>query len=421
MPQHSHPLSTLPTVKEVSPGIYRASGLKFHMPGWWVVTVLVKAGGREEDFNFNLMLESPGADSGVWTDAQKQILRDLWIGSLRELEASDFPSNKVALNPDAQDLGRLLFHDESLGKKACASCHFPEHGMAGASVVDVKGQGPRKPPSLLGAAWQSWFFWDGRKDSLWAQALGPIENPNEIGVPRAKWRKSVLKKYKNEYKRVFGKIPPDSKEGTNEFFANTGKAIAAYETTLKPAPSPFDRYVEKTLGLTPAPGPSPAPAAEFSDCAVTGLRVFIGKGRCVNCHNGPRLENGSFHATGVLPLDENDNQGGRIKGIEVASKDPFNCRGHFGPKGKEQGCAELDHAIRGSPLIGNAYKTPTLRNVAVSPPYMHNGRLASLDDVIDHYVRAYAPPGGSELLPLSLSLDERVGLVCFLKSLTSEH
>src|SRR5205823_5788530 len=160
---------------------------------------------------------------------------------------------------------------------------------------------------------------------------------------------------------------------------------AAYETTLRPLPSPFDRYVERTLALTPVPTVSPvstvtAWGSTFGECATTGLRVFIGKGRCVNCHNGPRLENGSFHATGVPQLGDGDNPGGRIRGIELANKDPFNCRGRFGPRGqsgtrskpelKDEACTELDHALRGSPLIGNAFKTPTLRNVALSPPYM---------------------------------------------------
>jgi cytochrome c peroxidase len=436
MPQHSHPLSTLPTVKELSPGIYLVSGLKFHMPGWWVVTISVEAGAKEESFAFNLMLQDPGSGPGPgsvsgadqvpasvsreWTLAEKGLLRDLWIGSLRELSASDFPSNAFALNSDAQELGSALFHDSSLskdGKNSCASCHLPEHGMAGSHVVDVRGQGPRKPPSLLGVAWQSWFFWDGRKDSLWSQALGPIEGPGEIEMPRAKWKKRVAKKYGKQYTALFGKIPPDTRAGINEFFVNTGKAIAAYETTLRPGPSAFDRYVEHVLGLTPVPGPQ---GGELSACALTGLRVFIGKGRCVNCHHGPRFENGSFQSTGILPVAADDEQGGRIHGIETASKDPFSCRGRFGPKkDADQSCSELDHALRNTALIGNAFKTPTLRNVEVSGPYMHNGRLPSLEAVVDHYVTAYAPPGGSEILPFQANADDRAGLVCFLKALTS--
>jgi cytochrome c peroxidase len=426
MPQHSHPLPTYPDVKELAHGFYRVSGLKFHMPGWWVVTFLIDAHGKKDEISFNLLLgdraDTGTASENFWTAAEKGLLRDLWIGSLRELGPADFPDNPVAFNPEARELGRLLFHDPTLskdGKNSCSSCHLPEKGMSGGRVVQVAGQGPRKAPSILGAAWQSWFFWDGRKDSLWSQALGPILSPGEIGMTKAAWRKAVAAKYGRYYRAVFGDRGGKSSSGDDEFLVNTARAIAAYEITLRPGPSAFDRYVERTLGLTPVPAAAgvgePAP---FGDCALVGLRAFIGKGRCVNCHHGPRFENGSFHATGILPVSTADSPAGRIQGIDLARKDPFNCHGRYGRKGAA--CAELDHAIAGSPLIGAAFKTPTLRNVEVSAPYMHNGRLASLDDVVGHYAEAYAPPGGSELVPLALSGDDRRGLVCFLKSLTSE-
>jgi cytochrome c peroxidase len=373
-----------------------------------------------------LVLSLSASASARWSDAERRVLRDLWIGSLPELKPSDFPTNPVAFDPKARALGAMLFHDVRLskdGKTACASCHLPARGMAGDRIIQVPDHGPRKAPSILGAAWQQWFFWDGRTDSLWSQALVPIEGPHELGLTREEWRRKVTAAYRKEYEAVFGRIPAPGKAGTDTFFANTGRAIAAFETTLRPAPSAFDRYVEKELALEPAKPIAAVGArrAVFTPCAETGLKVFVGKGRCVSCHHGPRLENGSFHATGVLPASSEDHPGGRIRGIELARADPFNCRGPHVAGRKAEACAELDHALTGASVLGNAFKTPTLRNVELSAPYMHNGKLATLEAVVEHYERAFAPAGGSEILPLALSADERAGLVCFLKALTSER
>jgi cytochrome c peroxidase len=389
MPQHGHGFPTEPTVRELGQGRYRAEGIEFQMPGWWAVEVEIARATDTETVRFDLLVES----SLDWEENERAQMKRLWIGSLPRMPA----------DPKLVSLGRALFSDTSLSrdhKTACAVCHPAGRAMTDGRVLEVPGQGLRKVPSVLGAAWQSWFFWDGRKDSLWSQALGPIENPNEYNMTSEEFVARARRKYGREIKEAFGPAAT---------FVDLGHAIAAYESTLAPAPSPFDRFVERRLGLPPAE-PQLGRSAPFTECAQTGFKVFIGKGRCVTCHNGPRFENNSFHNTGV-PTLPGEAGNGRYSGIRLAKADPYRCK---------RDCTELDHAVERSTTLMSAFKTPTLRNVAITPPYMHNGALKTLEEVVDHYRSAPTNANGTELLPLTLEPDEAKGLVCFLRSLTSE-
>lgn len=383
MPQHGHGFPTAPAVTEERPGQYRVKGLELQMPGWWALELEVTQKGKtSETVRFDLLVES----SLDFAENEKAEMKRLWIGSLPALPAQD--AKLVAL-------GRKLFADKTLsrdGKTSCAVCHRADRAMTDGRVLDVPGQGPRKVPSILGAAWQSWFFWDGRKDSLWSQALAPFLNPAEYAMTEQELVKRARKKY-----------------GKALSFEDLGHAIAAFETTLAPAPSPFDRFVERQLSLPPVQ-PVAGRAEPFSDCAQRGFRTFIGKARCISCHNGPRFENGAFHNTGV-PALQGEQGNGRYSGIKLAKADPYRCKGD---------CPKLDHAIDGPASLLSTFKTPSLRNVAVTPPYMHNGSMPTLEKVIEHYRSAPPGPNGTDVLPLELSSEESEGLVCFLKSLTSE-
>jgi cytochrome c peroxidase len=408
MPQHGHSFATEPQVSERSPGEYLVSGLEFQMPGWWAIEIEVRRGTRQGQVRFDLLL------------GQSEQLRSLWIGSLPPLSASRFPSNPYALDPKAAALGQELFEDTSLskdGKMSCATCHRAERAMTDGSVREVPLQGPRKVPSVIGVAYQSWFFWDGRKDSLWSQALGPIENPNELGVNAADFVGRARAKYGAEIESVFG----SAKKPVPEAFADLGRAIAAYEAALRPGPSAFDRYVEKELGLQ-ASAPAPAVPGPFGDCEKAGLRTFLGKGRCIQCHFGPRFENGSFHNTGVESLPTETGMG-RFAGVRMAKADPYRCNGSVafaGGKAPPGACRELEAAAESTAALSLAFKTPSLRNVALTAPYMHNGSIKTLEEVVEHYRIAPTNSQGGDLLPLDLNREEAQGLVCFLKSLTSE-
>jgi cytochrome c peroxidase len=298
--------------------------------------------------------------------------------------------------------------------------------------------GARRTMPVAAAVHSPWQFWDGRADSLWAQALGPIENPAEHGFTRTQVVKALATRYRSAYEQTFAPLPTvddlrrlpnraspagdaraqaawaamkaDQQATTNTIFANFGKAIAAYERTLEVRPGRFDRYV---AGPSSASGKS----ASLSADETAGLRLFIGKGQCVTCHNGPLLTDQAFHNTGVPPRPGKRADQGRSAGVGKAISDPFNCLGGYSDAPREQ-CEELSFAVVDSPAQVGAFKVPSLRGVGRRPPYMHAGQFSSLGQVIDHYNRApKAAAGLSELRPLRLSATERRHIVAFLRTL----
>lgn len=378
----------------------------------------------------------------TWSAADLTMLHGLWIDQLGP-PPSD-PSNKVADNAAAADLGRMLFSETRLsanGQVSCASCHRPDHAFTDALPTGHGvGVGNRRTMPIAPAVYSPWQFWDGRADSLWSQALGPVENPAEHGFTRTEVARVLATHYRDAYERLFGPLPdmtdrgrfplraapggapeakaawarmaPDDQVQVNRVYANFGKAIAAFERTLKVRPSRFDDYL---AGLFGAPGPH----ARLSPDEMAGLRLFIGKGQCANCHNGPLLSNHGFANTGVPARPDMPADPGRTTGARAAIADPFNCKGAYSDA--PAGCEELEFVVVDSPAQVRAYKVPSLRGVAQRAPYMHAGQFSSLDQVVDHYSRApRAPDGTSEIKPLHLGADERRQLVAFLRTL-DEH
>ncbi|TIW93991.1 MAG: c-type cytochrome, partial [Mesorhizobium sp.] len=198
----------------------------------------------------------------------------------------------------------------------------------------------------------------------------------------------------------------------NGVFANIGKAIAAFERSIEPVPTRFDRFA-----LDLATGAKPEGDAVFSKQEILGLKLFIGKANCVTCHDGPRFTDNSFHNTGVPPVAGLPPDRGRIDAVRQVEADPFNCFGAY-RDGDAGACGELRFMVKDAPQLIRAYKTPSLRGAATRPPYMHAGQFSSLDEVVAHYAKA-APSveGTSEVHPLELSERERAALVAFLKTL----
>jgi cytochrome c peroxidase len=363
------------------------------------------------------LIRSPAP--AAWTPAEIDLLRSLWIGSLPPLPAD--PSNAVADNPRAARLGRRLFFDTRLsanGAVACATCHQPERLFTdGLDVAQGVARGERHTMGLAGVAYSPWMFWDGRKDSLWSQALGPLENPIEHGGNRMQFAELLSSDagYRKEYEVLFGALPgsPGQEPATTIVFANMGKAIAAYERLLIPGPSRFDEYVEALTGET-----GPQFDSILSTDEVLGLQLFIGKAQCVNCHNGPLFTNNEFHNTAVLPAPGKLPSMGRVGAVREVRADSFNCLGDFSDD-PNANCAELRFARTGDELIGT-HKTPSLRNVALTAPYMHAGQMVSLEEIIDQYSRApLALVGHNEAKVLDLSRKERKQLEAFLHTLNS--
>ena len=351
-----------------------------------------------------------------WTEEEIAQLSGL---SLRELgPAPADPTNRVADDRRAAEFGRKLFFDTRLsanGQVSCATCHNPDKEFQdGTPLARGIGATNRRTMPIARTAHSPFLFWDGRKDSLWAQALGPLESPVEHGGSREQYAKVIAAHYRPDYEAIFGRMPAlSTRDEATAVFVNIGKAIAAYERTIDYLPSRFDRYVDDLLGA------GRTPQGVLSADEVAGLRLFIGKASCVNCHNGPLLTNNEFHNTGVPARAGLQGDSGRLAGAAAVLRDEFNCRSRWSDAGSK--CAELDFLVTADRVLERAFKVPSLRNVAERAPYMHAGQIATLSGVIDHYNRApKAPAGHSELEPLRLSAQERRRIEAFLRSLSSE-
>ena len=378
---------------------------------------------------------------GTWTTAELATLRSLSLRSLEPLDRD--PSNRYANDPRAAALGRDLFFDTRLsgnGRVSCATCHVATQDFQdGKPLADGVGRTARRTMPIAGTAHSPWLFWDGRADSQWAQALGPLESAVEHGGTRAQYAHVVAEQYRERYEAVFGRVPDltsvprhaapvadsaaraawsrltaDAQEEISRVYANIGKAIASYERRIEPGVSRFDRYVDAELA-----GARHTPESALTTDEVSGLRLFIGGARCVTCHNGARLTDDDFHNTGVpLPAVTLPADSGRAVGVRQVISGEFNCTSRYSDA-KPEDCEELRFAVTSGPELDRAYKTPSLRNVANRAPYMHAGQITSLDDVLAHYAGApTAPFGRSELVPIRLSPNERRQLVAFLGTLT---
>ena len=353
-----------------------------------------------------------------WSEAEIEALQSLWLGSLPELPPD--PTNAVADNPLAAKLGHALFFNTILSPSntiSCASCHHPElrftDGMQKGRGI---GESRRNTRSIVGAAYSPWQYWDGRRDSQWAQALSPIEDPAEHGGNRDHAVSAVMAdtSLRNQYESVFGAIPdsPDP-ETINDVFANLGKALAAYERLLMPGPSRFDAYVEAVLA-----GDREIQDELFSADEAAGLRLFVAEAACTQCHNGPLFTNNEFHNTGVLSYPGEVPDKGRAGGVRQVLADPFNCLGEFSDATRPA-CAELEFTRTGPEVLGT-FRTPSLRNLQNTQPFMHKGQLFTLADVLRHYNEApLAMIGHNEAKPLGLTATELLQLEAFLNTLAA--
>lgn len=199
------------------------------------------------------------------------------------------------------------------------------------------------------------------------------------------------------------------REAVTRVFANLGKAIAAFERRVEFRPSRFDRYVDALTAGRREEG-------ILTKDEVAGLKLFVGKAGCTQCHNGPLFTNNEFHNTGVPGAPGLPAEAGRLTGATAVLGDEFNCRSPWSDA--RERCAELDFIVTSDPTQQRAYKVPSLRNVAQRPPYMDAGQLPTLAAVLDHYNRAPAAPAGhTELKPLRLKSVELKQLEAFLHAL----
>ncbi|HXG61846.1 MAG TPA: cytochrome-c peroxidase [Planctomycetota bacterium] len=299
--------------------------------------------------------------------------RDLpaFLGPLRPVrDPEDNPRT-----PAKVELGRMLYWDPRLsgnGVISCATCHNPALGWADGLPKGLgfhhKGLG-RATPTVLNAAYYTSQFWDGRAATLEEQAKGPIMSPDEMNASPERMLQVLnsIPGYRKRFQEVFG--GPATLD-------TVARAIAAFERTVVDLDSPFDRY---------ARGDDSA----IGEAAKRGLEIFTGKGRCATCHSGPNFSDNRFHNLGL-----GDGDPGRMK-------------------------------VTGREEDYGAFKTPTLRNIALTAPYMHDGSMRTLREVIDHYEKAPAlnpkPRNLSIFMqPIKLTDSEKEDLIAFLRTLTGD-
>ena len=386
-----------------------------------------------------------------WSASEVATIKSLSLPSLPPLPID--PSNSLAGSDSAKQLGALLFFDKGLsGNKqiSCATCHRPELNFTDGKKLSVGiGTLRRNAPTLLGVGYQAWFYADGRRDSLWAQAITPLESMEEMGNTRSGVVKYVLnhKDYSQAYESVFGTAPltakqlpnqagpygdklakktwrylsPNLKHQINQVFANIGRALAAYERDILPDESEFDHFASE---LSKSEKVVTSLGNTLSTLSITekqGLKLFIDnqKTQCLKCHNGPLLTNGDFHNIGTAKLSGKNMDLGRMIGLQAVFADEFNCFGRYSGI-RQNACNALQFVNKKdshSPLLG-AYKVPTLRGLSKTAPYGHDGSFKTLEDFLAHY---RDPPDKSiyqhELVPLNLSDIEIDQLAAFLKIL----
>lgn len=409
------------------------------------------------------------------------------------------------IDPALAAFGKKIFLDPRFSKNgqiSCAFCHRPEQTFTDQKARAVAlGELERNTPTIVNSVLNFWFTWDGRADSLAAQAPGPLEHPMEQGISRTRVIRLAFQNYRKDFEKSFGawnlpalqRLPDealpepiaqdlpasnaayaittiagfsqlasimressqdnrsparqfshqvmqqtahdpswyrnwtmmseDDRSYVNQSFFKLTTALAAYEETLYSEPSAFDLFAERVSSN--AETALEANLGEgFGLDELEGFKIFVGKGQCILCHNGPNFTNNQFHNTGLGPngraLDV-----GRARGVMLVRADPFNCQNTDTARSAAlESCAELPFLDEENVELVGAFKTPTLRHVAKTAPYFHDGRKATLREVIDFYNDLSDQPAighrEESMRPLGLTEEEKISLQAFLESLSSE-
>lgn len=405
------------------------------------------------------VVPSPGSISSAFADSPvaitfEKLERDRIFQHSPLLPPPIDATNRFQMDDRAARLGQRLFFDPRLsrnGKTSCATCHDPAKSFAdGRMLSEGVATGDRHTPALWNVTHHRWLFWDGRADTLWGQVAGPLENSIEMDGDRVSIARLIVQDdtLREAYAEVFGKLPnisdtgrfpeaarplphspqdsrhrawqsmrEDDRESVSRVLANVGKALAAYETRLISRDSPFDKFVVQLKRNEPLDA--------ISASAQRGLKLFVGRADCRQCHVGPMFTDGEFHNIRVPPLGGGEPiDAGRFRGIELLRASPFNAAGRFSDARDGTAAKRLEFLAKPADSWG-AFKTPSLRNVARTPPYMHQGQFASLRDVLNYYstlegavVMGHHPE--TVLKPLFLDAQEIDDLIAFLDSLTDE-
>jgi cytochrome c peroxidase len=328
-------------------------------------------------------------------------------------------SNRVSGDPYAIDFGRRLFFDTRFSPNhyvACVACHQPDRAFTdtlarGHALAPVD----RNTQSLANLRLQRWYGWGGTGDSLWMQSLRPILDPRELGSSAKVVAEGVRTgdgmacRYQVAFKRP---VPRDDEA----VLVDVAKALAAFQETLITGRTPFDDFRD-ALAIGDRAAQARYPAA-----AQRGLKLFVGRGNCFFCHGGPNFSNGEFHDSGVpFFIRPGVVDPGRHEGIQTVMASRFNQLGRYNDD-PAHATGQATRHVRLEPRNWGEFRTPSLRNIAVTPPYMHDGSFPTLREVVRHYSelnedRLHAD-GERILRRLDLTPQEINDLVAFLETLT---
>jgi len=323
-------------------------------------------------------------------------------------------TNKYEQNENAAVLGQAIFFDERFSSNkevSCATCHDPKKYFTDGKTVAVGiGQTTRNTPTVLNAAHQRWFFWDGRTDTLWGQPIQTMERPHEMNLPREQIVSIIAEDdtFLSQWLETFGEF---NRKNIDSNASKIAKSLASYITKLDSSHAPFDDFVS-------------GDAEAISPSAQRGLKYFITDGGCLRCHFGPWFSDGAFHSVGIGPLDGGPlRDGGRADAIDQLKNEQFTAGSEHSddPEGTR---ATISKHIAKRREDWGSFRTPSLRNVAKTSPYMHAGQLATLDDVLEHYSTldnfVSADHHRETILePLNLTERQKTDLIAFLESLTA--
>ena len=335
------------------------------------------------------------------------------------LPAKADPTNRASGNLEAIELGSRLFFDERLsarGQVACANCHVPERNWTdnlkrGVGLVEVD----RNTPTLMNLRVQRWFGWDGGADSLWSQSLRPILDKRELAATPHHVAQLVRsdEQLSCRYTKVYGSLPAEDEA----VLVGVGKVLASFLETLVSGRTPFDRFREAI-----AKGEPPS-NWNFSEPALRGLKIFIGKGACTECHSGPNFTGGEFFSTGLSKFaPQGKPDPGRVEGVRQLMQSRFNLLGQYNDDKTGASAVRTSQVALEKDNFGE-FKVPSLRNLVLTAPYGRDGRVETLAEVIRHYadldparIRA---KDGKPAKPLNLTPREQTDLVVFLETLST--
>jgi cytochrome c peroxidase len=401
----------------------------------------------------------------VFTEEEFEMIKTL--GPLPDIPLD--PTNRYADNPAAAAFGQRLFYEKGYahaltiadpalgdvgekGKISCASCHDPSNyytdtrSRPNATSLGVSWT-IRNTPTLVNAVFYTWGSWGGKDDTQWHQGANGSESSNNFASNRLEFSHLIYRKYRADYDALFpipldpaldpaapdaARFPPNGRpkssstapdgpwemmaaadrDHINTILANTGKALAAFERQLVSRNAPIDRYIAGDYSA-------------LSNSAKRGLKLFIGKAACIDCHSGPQMSDQKFHNTGVPQIGPNlprtDN--GRYDDLARTLPNAFNAAGKYSDN-PEMGSAKLAGMELTDDLKGQ-FRTSMLRQIDRTGPYMHTGALSTLEEVVRFYNVGggdanFAGTKSAAMTPLLLSPEEQGDLVEFLRSLTGE-